>query len=332
MKPRVFVSRHFPGEGIALLKKSCDVRIGVMKGTCPRKKLLQGAKWADAIVTLLTDKVDAEVYDQNPRLKIVANYAVGFDNIDLAEATKRGVLVTNTPGAQTESVAEHAIGLMMVLGKRIREADAFMRAGKYKGWDPDLLLGTEFDGKVCGVIGVGRIGSIFVKFAKALGMSIIYNDVVRSPDIEQKYDAKPVDINTLLKQCDVISIHVPLMPSTRHLINAGHLKLMKKTAFLINTSRGPVIDETALVSALKRRQIGGAGLDVYEFEPKLVPGLAKLDNVVLTPHIASATWEARDSMSRIAAQCVLAAFKGEVPEALVNKDVLQKNPWIKTGA
>jgi glyoxylate reductase len=330
MKPKVFVTRKIPGQGLDLLRKTCEVKVAPQNGAISRKELLKGVAWCDALLSLLTEKIDDEVFRTNPHLRIVANYAVGYDNIDLAAATKHGVMATNTPGVLTESVAEHAIALMMCLGKRVLEADAFVRAGKYHGWEPELLLGTEFDGKTVGVVGVGRIGSVFCKFAHALNMKIVYSDVNPATDIEQQYGAKKVELNDLLKQSDVVSIHVPLLPSTRHLINATNLKLMKKTALLINTSRGPVVDEKALVVALKAKQLGGAGLDVFEFEPKLAAGLSKLPNVALTPHIASGTHEARNEMSLLAARNILAAMNGEVPPALINKEVL--NGWKRTGA
>ncbi|HSU72487.1 MAG TPA: D-glycerate dehydrogenase [Candidatus Binatia bacterium] len=331
MKPKVFVTRKIPGEGIALLQQRCDVKVAPQNAPISRKELLKGAKWADALLTLLTDKIDAEVMDANPNLKIIANYAVGYDNIAIPEATKRGIPVTNTPGVLTESVAEHAVALMLAVGKRLLEADPFLRAGKYKSWDPFLLLGTEFDGKTVGVVGTGRIGSVFVKVARAMNMNVLYNDVNRNAEMEQQFQAQYVDLDTLLKQSDVVSIHVPLLPTTRHLIDANKLKLMKKTAILINTSRGPIVDEKALVAALKKNQIRGAGLDVFEFEPKLAPGLAKLKNVVVTPHIASATEEARNEMSKLAAKNILAVLSGEIPPALVNKDVVQ-TAWKRTGA
>ncbi len=328
VRPKVFVSRSIPGDGLALLRQSCDVRIGVTKGICTKKKLIAGVKWADALLTLLTDKVDADVLGANSKLKIVANYAVGFDNINVAEATKRSIPVTNTPGIMTESVAEHALALMLALGKRLIEADAFVRKGKYHGWDPELFLGTQFYGKTVGVVGVGRIGSMFCKAANALNMKILYCDMVVS-DIETLYGAKKVELDELLRQSDVVSIHVPLMPSTHHLIDASKLKMMKNTAFLINTSRGPVVDEKALVVALKKGVIAGAGLDVFEFEPKLAPGLAKLKNVILTPHIASGTYEARNEMSLLAAKNILAALNGQTIPSLVNKEVALG--WKKVG-
>ena len=323
MKQKVFVTRNIPGHGIELLKKHFVVKVAPQNGPITRPNLLKGAKWADAVLSLLTDKIDADFLSQNKHLKIVANYAVGYDNIDLKSATLCHIPITNTPGVLTESVAEHAVALMMALGKRVVEADSFLRAGKYTAWNPSLLLGTEFDGKTCGVIGTGRIGALFVKFAKALNMHIVYTDVNRVPELEKEYGAKFTTLDSLLKQSDFVSVHVPLLPSTRHLINAKTLKLMKKTAFLINTSRGPVVDEKALYQALKRKQIAGAGLDVFEFEPKPVAGLTKLSTVVLTPHIASATVEARNEMSMLAAQNIIAALNGKTPPSLVNKDLVK---------
>ena len=322
MKPKVFVTRKIPGEGIDILKKKFQVKVAPQNGVISRTNLLKGVKWCDALLCLLTDKIDEQVFKANPHLKIVANYAVGYDNIDAKTATKYGVMVSNTPGVLTESVAEHAIALMLAVGKRLRESDAYVRAGKYHGWDPWLLLDKQFFKKTFGVVGVGRIGSMVARFANAMEMQVLYSDVRPNPDLEQKYGAKKVELDELLKRSDVVSVHVPLLPSTRHLINASKLKIMKKSAILINTSRGPVLDEKALVSALKKKQIYGAGLDVYEFEPKQAPGLRTLPNVILTPHTASATEEARNEMSKLAARNIIAALSGEVPPALVNKDVL----------
>ena len=324
MKQKVFVTRNIPGTGIALLKKKFQVRVAPQKGVISRKELLKGVKWCDALLCLLTDKINEEVYAANPKLKIVAQYAVGHDNIDTKAATKHKVFVSNTPGVLSGSVAEHAITMMMALGKRLHECDEYVRAGKYKGWDPWLLLGQLFNGRTIGIVGVGRIGTILAKFAHALDMHIIYSDVRANDEVERQYGGQKVELDTLLKHADVVSIHVPLLPSTHHLINAKKLKLMKKTAILVNTSRGPVVDEKALVSALKKKQLYGAGLDVYEFEPNQAPGLRKLPNVVLSPHTASATEEARDAMSILAAKNIIAALSGHVPPTLVNKDVLSK--------
>ncbi|MBI1961564.1 MAG: D-glycerate dehydrogenase [Parcubacteria group bacterium] len=305
-KPLVVIARNIPKEGLEELYKHC--RVHMHRGSMPptRAQLLSYAKEADALVTVLTEKVDAGLLSVAKNLKIVANYAVGYDNIDLKVAHRAGVYVTNTPGDLGASVAEHAMGMIMVLSKRMLEGDRFMRRGKYHAWDPNLLLGNDVRDKTLGIIGSGSIGSALVKIAKAgFGMRILYNDIVRNKKIEQDYHAKRVPLSQLLKASDAVSLHVPLLPSTRHLIGAKELNQMKPTAVLVNTARGPVVDERALVAALKAKKIAGAALDVFEFEPRLAPGLAKLPNVVLTPHIASATVEARAQMGSIAAQNIL---------------------------
>ena len=269
----------------------------------------------DAVVTLLTDHIDAKIFDTVPTAKIFANYAVGFDNIDLEEAKKRGIIVTNTPGNYSVCVAEHAIALMLGLTTRMVEADSFTRKGRYKGWSPNIFIGSDLTGKTLGLIGAGRIGEKVVFIAnKGFGMKIVYCDIKRNESIEENCGARFIPmVEEVLREADIVSLHVPLLPSTHHLIGAEHLKMMKKTAFLINTSRGPVVDEKALVKALQDRIIGGAGLDVYEFEPKLVPGLAKLSNTILTPHIASARESARNEMAKLAAQNVIDFFERKTP-------------------
>lgn len=275
-----------------------------------RKEFLRQVKWADGIITVLTEKVDAEVFKTNPHLKIVANYAVGFDNIDLKAAARAGVPVSNTPGDLAGAVAEHAMAFMLNSAKRVLEGDAYVRAGKYKAWDPLLLVGSDVRGTTLGIVGTGRIGSALAEIAcGGFGMDVVYYDVVPNKEIEKKYGARKLSLEALLKKSDYVSLHVPLLPSTRHLIGARELKLMKPTAHLINTSRGPVVDEKALVRALKNKTIAGAGIDVYECEPKQAPGLRSLPNVVLTPHIASATFAARTEMAEIAVQNVLDVLK-----------------------
>lgn len=318
---KVFITRLIPDQGITMLKeKGYDVSIYPKDEIIPRKALLKGAQGVDAILCDLTEKIDAELLDAaGTQLKIVANYAVGYDNIDLAAAKARKVHITNTPGVLTEAVAEHAIALMFAIARRICEADLFTRQGKYKGWGPMLLLGTELKGKTLGVVGLGRIGfAVVERAARGLGMKIIYNDPKPNADFEKQYGGRFAQLPTLLKEADFISLHVPLLPTTLHLINANNLKLMKKTAYLINTSRGAVIDEKALVEALKKKQIAGAGLDVFEKEPALTPGLTKLQNVILTPHIASGTWEARQAMSCTAAKNIIAALSRKTPPNLVS--------------
>ena len=324
-KPKIFVTRKIPESGIKLLQKSCHVKIYPKDQVIPKDELIKEVKQCDALLCLLTDKIDKEVIDANHKLKIISNYAIGFNNIDVAYATKKGIPVTNTPGkAIVDAVAEHTIALMFAITKRIVEADQFMRAGKYKTWEPLLLLGMELVGKTIGIVGLGRIGSGVAQRAKAMGMKMVYYDVKRNADFEKEFSAHYLSLNDLLKSADVVSVHVPLLPTTKHLIGNKELSLMKKTAYLINTSRGQVIDEKALAQSLKHKKIAGAGLDVYEFEPKLTAGLTKLPNVVLTPHIASATIEARSEMSLDAAQNILAVLRGRKPKMLVNKEVYGK--------
>ncbi len=322
MKPRVFVTRKIAEKGIQLLQKHCRVKIYPYDQIIPKRELIREVKQCDALLCLLTDTIDKEVINVNPKLKIISNYAIGFNNIDVAYATKRGIPVTNTPGrAIVEAVAEHTIALLFAITKRICEADQFVRKGKYQRWEPLLLLGMELVGKTIGIVGLGRIGSGVAKRAKAMGMKVVYTDIKRNAGFESEFKAQYLSLPDLLKSSDVVSLHVPLLPTTHHLIGKKELALMKKSAYLINTSRGPVVDEKALVQALKKKQIAGAGIDVYEFEPKLAPGLTGLSNVVLTPHIASATIEARSEMSLDAAENILAVLQGKKPKMIVNPEV-----------
>ncbi len=312
-KPKVFITRRIPEVGIKLLKKSCDVRVYLKDTAISKKELIKGVKWCDALICLLTENIDKEVIDANPKLKIIANYAVGFNNIDIEYAKKNGIPVANTPGgASSESVAEHTLALILAVTKRLHEADSFVRKGEYTCWQPMLLLDMELLGKTLGVVGTGRIGSLVAKKVHyGFGMKILYYDTIQNKELENKCNARKVSLDTLLKVSDVITLHVPLLPSTRHLIGRKELSQMKKTAHLINTSRGAVIDERALVSVLKKKCIAGAGLDVFECESKLAPHLVELDNVMLTPHIASSTVSAREDMAIKAAKNVIAAVKGK---------------------
>ena len=316
----ILVTRKIPKIGLDLLKAAGHkIKLHNKSSTMPRKELLKAAKGCDAVLSLLTDKIDEEFFiAAGMQLKVVANYAVGYDNFDLKAFKKRNVIATNTPTVLNVAVAEHALALILAAAKRVCESDRFTRAGKYKGWEPELLLGTELTGKTIGVLGLGRIGAdVARRAARGLDMNVLYYDVKRNEQFEKDLGAKFVSVEELLKTSDVVSIHVPLLPTTRHLIDAKKLKMMKKTAILVNTSRGPVVDEKALVAALKSKRIAAAGLDVYEFEPKLSPGLAKLSNVTLTPHTASATIETRDAMAKIAAQGVIDALSGKTPTNLV---------------
>lgn len=317
--PKIFITRQIPEKGINLLKeKGWDVDIGP-EGKISREELLEKVKGVEAILSVLTEKIDGQVMEAAGRqLRIVANYAVGYDNIDLDEAKKREVMVANTPGILTEAVAEHTIALLFAIAERIVEADRYTRAGKYKAWGPKLLLGTDIKGKTLGIVGLGRIGSeVARKMQDGFDLKIIYYDLRRNEELEKKYGMEYRELDNLLKEADFVSLHTALTDETRHLINNERLKSMKPTAYLINSSRGPVIDEKALVEALQNREIAGAALDVYENEPELTRGLTELENVVLTPHIASATKETRDKMAEMAAQNIIAALEGQTPPNLV---------------
>jgi len=318
----IYITRHIPEGGISLLRDAGHtVEVSSKDGVLTRDELLTAlkAKPYDAVLCLLTDVIDGEVFDAVPTAKIFANYAVGFNNIDIAAAAERGVTITNTPGVLTASVAEFAVSLMLAITKRIPESERFLRAGKYDGWGPELLLGIDLKGKTLGIVGAGRIGYEVARRAHfGFDMNIVYYDVKQLPALETDLQATYYStVEEVLKIADVVSIHVPLLPETTHLINEERLSLMKKGAYLINTSRGPVIDEAALVRALKNNVIRGAALDVFENEPRLAPGLDTLENVVITPHTASATDETRNEMSRIAASNVLAYVQREVPPNIV---------------
>lgn len=318
---KVFVTRKIPQIGIDMLKQAgFEVKTSPLDRPLTKEELKQEVVGVDAILSELTDKIDSEIIDAGlPTLKIIANYAVGFDNVDVNYANSHNVLVTNTPDILTGSVADHAFGLMLAAGRRIAESDRFSRAGKYTGWQPFLLLGQDVYGKTLGIVGLGRIGTALAqRAAKGFAMKVIYFDQGKSnEELNKEIGSRAVSMEELLKTSDFISLHVPLTPQTKHLISTKELEMMKKTAVLVNTSRGPVVDEQALIDALKKGDIFAAGIDVWENEPNLTPGLADLENIVITPHIASATIETRDNMSRVAAENIIAALKGQVPPNLV---------------
>ena len=317
---KVYVTRPIPETGIKLLRdKGYIVDVNPDDKVLTQEQLIEKLNQYDGVLTLLTDKLTSEVISKaGSQLKIIANYAVGFDNIDIPSATKKKIYVTNTPGVLTEAVAEHTFALLMAVAKRVVEADSFVREGKYNIWEPMGFLGPQIWGKTIGIVGLGRIGSFVAQIAHAgFQMKVLYYDVKRNEEFEMRFSATYQAIGDILKNSDFITLHVPLLDSTKHLINEDRLKLMKKEAILINTARGPVVDEKALVKALKNKTIAGAGLDVFENEPELEAGLKDLENVVLTPHIASATVEAREAMSRIAAENIIAAFEGKEPPNLV---------------
>jgi len=315
-KNKIYVARKIDSAGIDKLRAhdSFEIEVNPEDRILSKDELAEKAKGATALITLLTDKVDGELMDKiGSNLKIIANYAVGFDNIDIEAAKERGIIITNTPEAMTQAVAEHAVGLLLACARRIVEGDKYVRARKYKGWEPELLLGPEIVGKTLGIVGIGRIGSTLANIAyHGFGMKIIYNDLAHNEDVERNLQAEYAGLHSLLEKSDFVSLHVPLCEETHHLISGDQLKVMKKTSILINTSRGGVIDEKALVVALKQKEIFAAGLDVFENESEPDEELIALDNAVLTPHIASATDEARTEMSLCVAENVI--------EVLNNRD------------
>jgi glyoxylate reductase len=289
----------------------------------PRDRLLDRIRGKVGAITLLTEKVDAELLDAaGETLKIVANYAVGFDNIDVEECTRRGVLATNTPEVLTETTADTAWSLLMAAARRVPEGDRFLRSRTPWIWGPEMMLGQDVHGKVLGIVGFGRIGQAVARRGKGFGMSVLYYDVFRpSSDVERVLNAEYRDLDELLAQVDLISIHVALTPETRHLFGPEQFRKMKPTAVLVNTSRGPVINEAALVEALRAGELFAAGLDVFENEPEVHPGLLGLDNAVVIPHLGSATVETRDAMGMLAVENVTAALEGRRPPTLLNPDV-----------
>ena len=282
-------------------------------------EIINRIKDIDAILSLLTDGIDKEVMNAAKGLKVIANYAVGYDNIDIKEAKKRGIIVTNTPGVLTETTADLAWALIFATARRIVEGDKFIRELRFDGWKPTLLLGYDIYGKVLGVIGTGRIGTVFALRSKGFNMKVLYYDKKRNPIVEKECRGKQVTLNRLLKESDFISLHIPLNKDTYHLIAEKEIECMKKTVILINTSRGPIIDEMALADALRKNVIAGAGLDVYEREPSITRKLLRLDNVVLTPHIGSASYETREKMAVMAAQSIIDVLEGKIPKNIVNK-------------
>ncbi|MEM2104182.1 MAG: glyoxylate reductase [Candidatus Bathyarchaeia archaeon] len=331
-KPKVYVTRKIPERGLRIIREHFEAEVWPKYEPPPKVEILSKVRDVDALVTLLTDRIDAEVFDASPKLKIVAQMAAGFDNIDVAEATKRGIYVTNTPGILTETTADFAWALLMAVARRVVEADKYVRAGRWRvSWHPSMFLGRDVYGATLGIVGAGRIGMAVARRAKGFNMRILYYDVVPMPtEIEKQLEAKLVDLDTLFKESDFVSIHVPLTKETYHLVNMEKLRLMKKTAYLINNSRGPVIDEKALYKALRMGWIAGAALDVFEQEPTPPDNpLLKLDNVVAAPHISSASNETRSRMAEIAAENLTDFFNGKQPLNLVNPQVLKVRPLSK---
>jgi glyoxylate reductase len=324
-KPKIYVTREMPERGLRIIKEKFDAEIWTDYAPPPKKTIIEKAAKVDALATLLSDKIDAEVYDAAPNLKIVAQMAVGFDNIDVAEATKRGICVTNTPGVLTETTADFAWALLMTVARRIVEADKYVRSGQWKvSWHPLMMQGRDVYGATLGIVGLGRIGCAIAKRAQGFDMEVLYYDVVRRPDFEKEYNVKFTEIDQLFKEADFITINTPLSKETVHLVDEKKLKSMKKTAYLVNNARGPIVDEKALYKALKEGWIEGAGLDVFEQEPtpKENP-LLQLPNVVVAPHISSASYETRSRMAERVAENLVTFFEGKTPPNLVNPEVMK---------
>ncbi len=320
VKKSVYITRKIPAPALEILREHFKVTMNAEDRNARREEIKKALKDAHALLCLLTDPIDEELLANAPNLRIVANMAVGFNNIDLKAATKHGVMATNTPGVLTETTADCAWALILAVARRLVEADAFTREGNFPGWEPMAFLGGDIYGKTLGVVGFGRIGQAMARRAAGFGMKVLYSDEAgAAASVEKRLKAERVSLRKLLGASDFVSLHVPLTKTTRHLIGAEQLKLMKPTAYLINTSRGPVVDEKALVKALKQGEIAGAGLDVYEKEPALARGLDKLANVVLLPHIASASTETRTKMAVMAAENIVRALSGRKPPNLLNK-------------
>ena len=322
---KIFVTHKIPGSSLEKLKTAGhEILI---------EESLDKIKDSDALITLLTDRVDGDYLDAaGPQLKIVSNYAVGFDNIDVKEASDRGIVVTNTPSDEVnESVAEHTWALILALARRVVESDEFVRQegyfarkGGYQGWKPDIFLGMNLIGKTLGIIGLGRIGSMVARRAKGYNMTVLYNKHDPDPEAEKEYGVKFESLDNLLGSADVVSLHVPLTDETRHMINKETLAKMKKGSFLVNTARGPVVSENDLIESLKEGHLSGAALDVFDNEPNISPEMIAMPNVIMTPHIASATWEARNKMGEMAVAAIFETFAGNKPQSLVNEDVWER--------
>lgn len=346
MRPKIFVTRLLPEPAMKRLAEFCEIEVGTDKGILGRQALLSGVREVDGLISLITDNIDSEVMEAGPGLRVIANVGVGYNNVDIASAQQKGILVTNTPDVLTDATADLTWGLILSASRRIVEADAFVRAGKFDGWDLNMMLGMGLTGKALGIIGYGRIGRAVARRAVGFGMSVIYctrddiafrddpqhNSLVMSRQAAMRAGSGPlnqsaridglspkrVTLDQLLEWADIVTLHVPLAATTQHLIDSASFNKMKPTAYLINTSRGQIVDEAALVDALKNHKIGGAGLDVYEKEPQITPELLTLNNAVLLPHIGSATRETRIAMALLAVENACDALAGRAPRNQVS--------------
>lgn len=323
---KIFVTRKIPGSHLEKLKTSGnEVVVSDVDRPLTQEELVEKVKGIDGLLCLLTDRIDADLMDASgPQLKVISNYAVGFDNIDVKAASDRGIVVANTPSDEVnEAVAEHTWALILSICRRVVEADEAVRRGGYKGWEPDIYLGTNLIGKTLGIIGLGRIGSMVARRAKGYSMTVLYNKHEPDPETEKELDIKFADLDTLLGSSDVVTLHVPLTEETRHMINSETISKMKKGAFLVNTARGPIVSERDLVESLKSGHLGGVALDVFDNEPIIDPELLAMPNTITTPHIASATYEARDKMGEMAVSAILDASSNKKPLNIVNEEIWQ---------
>jgi glyoxylate reductase len=324
---KVFVSRNLPEDALKGFDNSGhEVVISEFDRPLKEEELVEKVKGVDALLSLLTDRIDGDLMDAaGPQLKLVSNYAVGFDNIDVKAATDRGIVVTNTPCDEVnEAVAELTWAFIFALSRRMVEADESVKRGAYKGWEPGIFLGSQVKGKTLGIVGMGSIGSMVARRAKSFDMQVLYTKRTPDPELEKELGANYSTLENLLTQADFVSLHVPLTEETRHMINADMIEKMKRGAYLINTARGAVVHEQALVDSLREGHLGGAALDVFDNEPNVNPELINMENVILTPHIASATHESRAKMGELAVQSVLKGLAGEMPPNIVNKEVWEK--------
>jgi len=321
---KILVTRKIPGDHVKRLSEvGHEVEVSEFDRALSAEELLEKVAGKDAILSLLTDKINGDLMDAaGPQLKLISNYAVGFDNIDVEAASERQILVANTPCEEVnEAVAEHTWALILALARRVVEADEATRRGGYKGWEPDIFLGINLIGKTLGIVGLGRIGGMVARRAKGYNMTVLYNKRSPDKDAEKELGVSFATLDDLLAKSDFVSIHVPLTEETRHMINSETLGKMKEGSYLINTARGPIVDEHALVEVLRKGHLRGAGLDVFDNEPNIHPELINMPNVITTPHIASATYEARDKMGEMAVSAIINTFLDKIPDNLVNKEV-----------
>lgn len=323
---RAFITRRLPEEGLEPLRRAgVHIDMRDRDEACPRAELLTRARGADALIVTLSERVDEELLDAaGPSLKAVANYAVGYDNVDVEACTRRGIAVSNTPDVLSDATADLALLLMMAVARRALDGHRLVASGRWDGWAPLQLLGRDVTGATLGIVGMGRIGRALARRARAFDMRVLYHNRSRDEDAERELGVEYRPLDGLLAESDFVSLHAPLSEATEHLIGRRELRLMKESAVLVNTARGPIVDEEALVEALRDGRIWGAGLDVYELEPELTPGLAELPNVLLTPHLGSATLTTREAMARLCSEGVAAALRGERVPQLLNPEVVSQ--------